>query len=212
MTLTSFFRECDPKLKQVVIPLPSFWWSRPYEYAWASQYAQGCVLDAACGISHPFKFWLTEHCDEVHGCDLDPRILSHAAILQDIVVDFGEQEAAWIKQEGYLHRLKLLRADLGMLPYGDESFDTIFCISVFEHLPDAVKPAVMQEFHRTLKGGATLVMTLDYPLANPAFMVQAIQDSGFELKEPHDFSIPEDAITGQGLMCYRLLLTKKPSS
>ncbi|WP_195574787.1 class I SAM-dependent methyltransferase [Paenibacillus sp. 1001270B_150601_E10] len=211
MTLPSFFKKSDPKLDQVVLPLPSFWWSRPYEYAWASQYAKGCVLDAACGISHPFKFWLTEHCSEVHGCDLDPKILSHSAILKDIAADFGEQGAARIKQEGFLNRLKLLRADLSMLPYGDKTFDTIFCISVFEHLPDSLKPVVMKEFHRTLKSGGTLVMTLDYPLASPPFMLQVIEDSGFEMTAPHDFSIPDDAISGHGLMCYRLLLNKKRS-
>lgn len=50
----------DPQLKKVILELPEIWWSRMYEYAWASSFVNDdhVVLDAACGICHPFKFHL----------------------------------------------------------------------------------------------------------------------------------------------------------
>lgn len=90
-----YIRQSDPKTDTLVFPLHPAWWSRPYEYEWARRFARpdDVVLDAACGISHPFKFWLAEHCREVHACDWDERILSEEAIRLDIVSDFGEQAA-----------------------------------------------------------------------------------------------------------------------
>lgn len=83
------------------------------------------VLDAACGISHPLKFYLAGFSDEVYACDLDARILSREAILQNIADDIGAEAArqAGARRTTSLH---LAQADLTKLPYADESFDTIF--------------------------------------------------------------------------------------
>lgn len=208
MQTSRFFTESDPRLDEVVLPIPVYWWSRPYEYAWASHFARGSVLDAACGICHPFKFYLAEHSEHVIGCDLDPRILQPEAIYQDIVNDFGVEAADYIREQKYLEKVTLVQADLTALPFPDRSFDTIFCISVFEHIPDVYKTGVLQEFQRTLKDDGLIVLTIDFPLATPDFMLAAVQEHGLTLAGPSDFTLPSNAIAGQGLHCYRLLLRK----
>ena len=58
--ISRFFTFDDPKLNKVILKLPESWWSRPYEYAWAKSFVEQdhVVLDAACGVCHPFKFYL----------------------------------------------------------------------------------------------------------------------------------------------------------
>lgn len=208
MLTSRFFTSGDARMDRVLLPLPEYWWSRPYEYAWASRFAGGTVLDAACGISHPFKFYLADCCSEVYGCDRDARILSNAAILQEIREVFGEREAVYVAENGYLNKVRLYQADLESLPFRDGTFDTIFCISVFEHLSDAQKREALRQFYRTLKDGGKLVLTMDYPLADPAFMQASFAEVGFKPAGPVDYTIPQGAIAGQGLLCYRAVLTK----
>ncbi|MDF2713722.1 MAG: methyltransferase type 11 [Paenibacillus sp.] len=208
MLLSRFFTVNDPRMERVVLPIPEYWWSRPYEYAWASRFAGGTVLDAACGICHPFKFYLADHCTEVYGCDMDARILSSEDIMQDVREVFGEDGANVIAEGGYLDKVRLSLADLGALPYPDKMFDAIFCISVFEHLPDASKREALRQFHRTLKDEGKLVLTIDYPLADPDYVQKTFGEIGFRLAGPSDFSVPRDAIAGQGLQCYRMILIK----
>ena len=61
---TRFIRQSDPQTSKLIFKLPSTWWSRPYEYAWADKFVEpgDTVLDAACGIAHPFKFYLADKC------------------------------------------------------------------------------------------------------------------------------------------------------
>ena len=131
MLESRYIRQSDPKTDTLVFPLHPAWWSRPYEYEWARQFARSSdvVLDAACGISHPFKFWLTEHCREVHACDWDERILSEEAIRLDIAADFGEQAALHLP-EHYLTRLHRAQANLARLPMPTNSL-TAYSASLF---------------------------------------------------------------------------------
>ena len=46
---------------------------------------------------------------------------------------------------------RLTLADAASLPFSDASFDGLFCIDVFEHIPDARRAA--EEFHRVLRPG-----------------------------------------------------------
>lgn len=47
--------------------------------------------------------------------------------------------------------------DVGSLPFADESFDSVLCTQVLEHLPNPGQ--VMNEFHRVLRPGGTLIVT-----------------------------------------------------
>ena len=86
-----FVTRGDQRLDHLILPLHKTWWSRPYEYAWASRFADGAdtVLDAACGVEHPFKFFLLDRCREVHACDIDERILSRERTLRELRSVFG---------------------------------------------------------------------------------------------------------------------------
>ena len=47
--------------------------------------------------------------------------------------------------------------DVGRLPFAGESFDSVLCTQVLEHLPNPGQ--VMNEFHRVLRPGGTLIVT-----------------------------------------------------
>ena len=56
--------------------LPPEWWSRPFEYNWCSNFLEkdDIILDAACGIEHPFKFYAANRCKKVYAIDIDKDI------------------------------------------------------------------------------------------------------------------------------------------
>jgi SAM-dependent methyltransferase len=225
-----FFTVNDPQKKRFTLELPQCWWSRPYEYAWASGFIgkNDTVLDAACGVEHPFKFYLSDHCKEVYACDYDPRILSREAILLGVKDVFGENAAKTLS-ERYLNDIHYSKAPLTALPYPDGMFDKIFCISVLEHLKDFFNKYSMlyginflrffvshdiyrslQEFRRTLKDGGLIILTFDYPVININYLVKIVQMSGLSFAGPVSRDVPRDALYFQemGLNCYRAVLKK----
>ena len=54
------------------------------------------------------------------------------------------------------HRFQLLQGDVGYLPLRDETFDLIYCFSVFEHIP--FLSASLAELDRVLKGSGVLLV------------------------------------------------------
>jgi len=189
------------------------------------------VLDAACGLGHPFKFHLAEYSEEVYACDIDERILSEQAILDDIEKDFGE-EALKESPLDYSRRIRYSRSDLTSLPYGDNMFDKIFCISVLEHLKDSFNryPLLLKipwmkdffhqdilrslkEFRRTLKRDGLIVLTFDYPDINLEYLKEIVPAAGLQFAGPAAFDIPENALYSEELeiFCYRAALVKNES-
>ena len=53
-------------------------------------------------------------------------------------------------------------ANLKELPYDDNQFDVIYCISVLEHTDDY--PGIIEGFHRILRPGGRLIITFDVSL------------------------------------------------
>ena len=51
-------------------------------------------------------------------------------------------------------------AEMPPLPYSDEAFDVIYCISVFTHLDDAHTRAWLRELKRVLRPGGVLLLTI----------------------------------------------------
>lgn len=213
MRESRYIRQSDPRTDTLVFPLPLTWWSRPYEYEWARQFARptDVVLDAACGISHPFKFWLAEHCREVHACDWDERILSEEAIRLDIASDFGH-EAAHHLPEHYLTRLILARTNLAQLPYAAEQFDRVFCISVLEHLDTCTMLRSFREFARVLKPDGQLIATFDVPEMRPDLLETIMAMTGLTIEDKLNVEEPEDAISsemyGAPIRCFRAVICK----
>jgi SAM-dependent methyltransferase len=174
---------------------------------------QDTVLDAACGIPHPFKFELARRCAQVYACDLDIRIISVDAILAEVRRDIGEEAAERI-QEILPVRLHSAHANLTALPYEDASFDKIVCISVLEHLTPDESLAALREFHRTLRDDGMLLLTFDYPTVDLSAMEQWIEQAGFSYWNGVDLKLPQGALHTDmwgGLHCFRTVLKKYKS-
>lgn len=207
-----FFRQGDLQVDHLIFPLPATWWSRFYEYAWASLFAEqeDVVLDAACGIAHPFKFLLAERCSEVYACDLDSRILSMESIKQEISRDFGEEVLQKLSEE-QLRNIQFSQANLTALPYTERLFDKIFCISVLEHLQQGELRATLLEFKRTLKDDGLIILTFDYPTINLQELENTLLDVDLHFAADVTTVLPDDAIHSKlwgELYCYRAVLCK----
>lgn len=213
--VSRFFNVEDKQLDTVVFTLPSHWWSRFYEYAWAAEFCKktDVVLDAACGIPHPLKFYLADNCKEVHAVDSDERIIDIEAISKEIQTVFGVDNAK-------LDNIDYHHASLTELPYEKGMFDKIFCISAIEHLPneDEILKA-LKEFNKVLKDDGMLLLTLDYSTSDQypdstdmdAFEKLAVK-AGFKLAGEKDSAIPENAVNWDGILyCYRVALVKNIS-
>lgn len=225
-----FIRVGDCRSDRFIFDLPRHWWSRPYEYDWASRFAASgdVALDAACGVCHPLKFFLCKNCAQTHGCDMDERILSDHAIRSEICEIFGEAAAAEF-DDNYRGAVRYEKASLARLPYANCQFDKIYCISVLEHLDDARNPPASQgmaqrlkwlvrpprgvlhtlrEFRRVLKEDGLLLVTMDYPRVNLDYFQQAIRQADFEFAGETDLQLPPDALNlpEDGLFCFRAVL------
>ncbi|WP_219838057.1 class I SAM-dependent methyltransferase [Paenibacillus sp. R14(2021)] len=209
-----FFTESDTRADSFVFPLPEPWWSRPYEYAWCASFAKpdDVVLDAACGISHPFKFHLASVCKETHACDWDGRIMSDPDVYMDIIRDFGKGAAESLMRSGCLNRVRRTQASISAMPYSVRYFDTIFCISVLEHLNTSDLRAALHEFYRTLKPSGKVVLTFDYPTVNLEQFRELADQAGFEIVGGYSDTLPADAIKSDlwgRLYCYRAVLQRR---
>jgi SAM-dependent methyltransferase len=118
--------------------------SKQWEYPWALSRA-GCtpgdsVLDAGCGASI-FPVYLARL-----GCRV-------------IALDRGKAPRL-----DRIHRtpFSYLRAEITELPLGEGTFDTVFSISVIEHLDPPGAEKAMRELARVLRPGGRLLLTTDY--------------------------------------------------
>lgn len=205
----------DPQQKKVILELPQIWWSRPYEYAWASSFVNEdqVVLDAACGICHPFKFYLCNLCKKVYACDLDERLLSKNKITTDIIKVFGQEGMNFPLE--YLDKPLMSRQDISNTFYTDEMFDRIICISVLEHLQEEELLKTLLEFKRLLKKEGLLVVTVDYPYLDLEMFNRMLEISGLFYAGGVNFELPRNALTTDlfpefpgGLYSFRALLKK----
>lgn len=210
-----FITSDDPQMNKVILKLPKIWWSRPYEYAWACSFVSknDVVLDAACGICHPFKFYLCNLCQNVYACDLDERLLSPKEILKDMIYVFG-QEALTFPLD-YLDKPHLSRQDISNTTYAEAMFDKVICISVLEHLSQEELLKTLLEFKRLLKKDGLIVITLDYPYLDIKTFNLMLREAGLSYADKVDFELPGNALTTHlfpefpsGLFSFRALLKK----
>lgn len=125
-------------------------WEYPYVYNKIKQVAEKDpelnVLDAGSGVTF-FPYYLSNELSDsnIHCCDYDD--------LEKAFDDMNSQ----LNQ-----RVKFSNADLRSLPYENESFHVIYCISVLEHTNEYER--IIDEFYRLLRPGGTLVITFDISL------------------------------------------------
>ncbi|MEY8001761.1 methyltransferase domain-containing protein [Clostridium sp. Mt-5] len=206
-----FIVTTDEKKTECLLKFPNDWWSRCYEYAWASNFLEknDTCLDAACGVPHPFKFYLASICKNVYACDIDTDILDKNKILSRVSQYFDEEDVK--KAEKYINKINLSNSSLTNLPYEDNKFDKVYCISVLEHLSNDDKEESINEFYRVLKKDGLLVLTIDYPTAALNLLVNNLKTTGFKFVDSFDCKIYPNAIYSKllgGLYCFRLLLKK----
>ncbi|VBB09365.1 methyltransferase type 11 [Lucifera butyrica] len=211
--VSRFIVPSDSNNKNFIFDMPETWWSRPYEYEWARQFAEenDICLDAACGLSHPLKFYLHDKCKVVHACDIDERIVASTKILEDIAVTVGEETACHFPAK-YLSDIKYKQANITNLPYEDKMFDKIYCISVLEHLAPLDIVKAFSELARVIKDEGLMILTFDYPSINLQLLEQVVTHSGLKFAGHVDFKLPSDAIFSDlwgRLYCFRGLLRKQ---
>lgn len=116
------------------------------------------VLDFGVGCGRTVRF-LYRHLNEleIHGCDVDHRS-----------IDFLDREM------GFLHAR--LTSNAPDLPYDNNQFDFIYCISVFTHFNIDLMKTWIAEVHRILKPGGKFLVSLH---GETAFK---IADSDFEFR------------------------------
>lgn len=213
-TASRFFTTSDEKQTKIVWELHSLWWSRFYEYIWASKFIEkdDIVLDSASGICHPFKFYLTDLCKQVYACDNDIRIVDKEAILTDVKLSLGQDILDGF-DKNYLTKPIYTYCDIAETPYEDKQFDKICCVSVVEHLEVEKQKDTIKEYSRVIKDGGLLIITLDYPNANPEDILKIAKENGFELFGDIDLNIPNNALScnywDHTLYCFRMVLKKK---
>ena len=101
------------------------------------------VLDFGCGCGRALT-WLSQTYQdaEFHGVDID------------------SQAIRWCSANLPGARFTVNRA-LPPLSFPDQYFDAVYCLSVFTHLNEAMQDAWLSEFHRILKQGGVLLITIN---------------------------------------------------
>jgi SAM-dependent methyltransferase len=100
----------------------------------------GSLLDFGCGCGRVTRHWVDLARTDVHGADANERAV------------------AWCRANLPFARF----ASNGLAPpldYPDVSFDLVYALSVFTHLPEDLQLAWMRELERLLRPGAFLLLT-----------------------------------------------------
>jgi len=136
--------------------IPASWWSRPLEYAFAAKYVnkKHVVIDAGCGIEHPFKYYLASNSKHVTCIDTDERL---ETLLRPDNMNF------------------ILRDMSNDCDTDEIIADTIFCLSVLEHMNPAQQAKTIENFVKWLKPNGKLILTVDYPTIKPEVLCAMLE-------------------------------------
>ena len=134
-------------------------WSRRWEYPFVTQrviqFAQQQpadkafrVLDAGSGVTF-FPYYLRREIPRSEVTCFDSNVSYHPMFA---AVNGGMKE----------DKVKFVEGMLQKLPFGNDSFDAVCCISVLEHTGNYSE--ILDEFARVLRPGGLLVLTFDLSL------------------------------------------------
>jgi SAM-dependent methyltransferase len=191
--LNSFFNVNDKRVEELDnFKLPSAWWSRPYEYNFAKEFLNedDIIIDAGCGIEHPFKDHASKRVKKIYAIDKDEQIKS-----------ISRQD-----------NMEVLHIDLLELNknFENESIDKIFCISVLHQNVDNAAE-ILRQFKQILKPNGLIIITFDYPFFLLKEFEEIVYNSGLEFVGQKDFEMKENILTGyySNLNCFKAVLRKK---
>lgn len=186
-----FIYEDEQIRKMDDFEIPKEWWSRPFEYSFASKFLSkdDVVCDAGCGIEHPFKFYASKRVKEIIAIDIDERIKELKAPL-NLKFDCMDIKNLGKEYKGY--------------------FDKIFCISVLEHDTPHLKEN-LESFEKALTDEGIIILTLDYPLIKPDQILNMLEGVGLCVKGDFDYMEPDRMLRGyySNLSCFSLVLQKE---
>ena len=103
------------------------------------------VLDAGCNVGATVMALSERGVARVEGVDINPAAIESA-------------RARVNGRPGIAFR----HASCDELPFEDSTFDAITCFEVIEHVPEQLRPAVFSEFHRVLKPGGRLILSVPH--------------------------------------------------
>lgn len=147
----------DPMLKSLVPPVPPLDLRKivaapePEIFLWTGyvdsqqimrifrQYGGGenpSILDFGCGCGR-----MTRFLPGAFGCDINPDL-----------VTWCQKNLSWVNTR--------LNGMTPPLPYEDTSFDCIYSLSIFSHLPKKMSDIWLQDLYRILKPGGLLILTI----------------------------------------------------
>lgn len=176
--------------KKVDWKVPKTWWSRPYEYAFAMDNINknDVIIDAGCGIEHPFKMMASEKCKYLYAVDKDKRLNSAIMPLNS----------------------KYIIADLMDIPNikFDKKIDKIFCISVLEHMAEKEMLKCLENYRDTIKDDGKIILTIDYPTITPDYLTGKLKDLGLKYYGKTDYELKEKMIAMDNLNVFTAILTK----
>jgi len=123
------------------------------------------ILDFGCGCGRVLRFLKPIEGQTIKGSDIDSESIT------------------WCQQNlGTIATFKV-NHDLPPLPYPDASFDFIYSISVFTHLPEDMQFQWLEELNRVLKVGGFLITTAHgealIPVGLPAEIFAQFKQQGF---------------------------------
>lgn len=123
-------------------------WSRVFEYPWAIHMANlksGHVVLDAGGGDGILQYRMAELASVVINIDLEQKMLDKAKNSPM----YERHKDSILYKKGNLHNI----------PYPDQMFDRVVCVSVLEHIENPGK--VVDECWRVLKRGGRLIVTMD---------------------------------------------------
>lgn len=135
---------------------------RAWEWPWTLKVARewprrGKALDTGSGNSR-MPGWLAEMGYDAHGVDNFDYADADADYMQRARANFQANDPA---ETG----ITLVEAGLDNMPFDDDTFEIITCVSVMEHIYDPRRPVAhhrhLDEMRRVLKPGGALICTYD---------------------------------------------------
>jgi SAM-dependent methyltransferase len=134
---------------------PLHQWSRQWEYPYVFSKIQSVIKNMET----------TRILDAGSGVTFFPYYIKSSYSSADIYCADNDENFEEVYQHINAHgdnKVRFSCCDLKKLPYEDDWFDVVYCVSVLEHTDDYTE--ILDEFRRVLRPGGSLVITFDVSL------------------------------------------------
>ena len=192
-TISRFLLKDDTQNINITVPDGDNWFSRKYEYSFASKFIEkdDICLDVGCGINHPFKYFLADKSKKCIAIDKDKNILG-------------------LEKHKGLEYKNINAIDLSK-NFKESYFDKIFAISLFDRMKFDEIEKILIELKKVIKIGGLIILTISYPSLFPEKLLSICNKVGLNIFGEYDFKIDKTKVLRgkNSLKCYRLLLEKQ---